>query len=138
MKTLNILNKLNRGKRACALFALYAATAMVVSGQTLTTLHSFDGTDGMDPLAGLIQATDGNLYGTTSDGGAGASGTVFKITTGGTLTTIYNFCAQSGCTDGAAPQGALVQAADGISTGQLRRVGRATVGRSSKLPRVER
>jgi uncharacterized repeat protein (TIGR03803 family) len=41
----------------------------------------------------LIQASDGNFYGTTDGGGAGGSGTVFKITPGGTLTALYNFCA---------------------------------------------
>jgi uncharacterized repeat protein (TIGR03803 family) len=81
---------------------------------TLTTLHSFDGTDGAYPLyEGLIQATNGSFYGTTSYGGASYLGTVFKITASGTLTTLYNFCSQSGCTDGANPDAGLVQATDG-------------------------
>ena len=80
---------------------------------TLTTLHSFDGTDGANPYAGLVQATDGNFYGTTSSGGANGDGTVFKITPSGTLTTLYSFCSQSGCTDGANPDAGLVQATNG-------------------------
>jgi uncharacterized repeat protein (TIGR03803 family) len=87
---------------------------------TLTTLHSFDGTDGNDLFfAGLIQATDGNLYGATYLGGANGTntGTVFKITPSGALTTLYNFCSQSGCTDGRYPYGGLVQATDGILYG---------------------
>jgi len=76
----------------------------------LTTLHSFDGTDGAGPRAGLIQATDGNFYGTTAGGGANGQGTIFKITPGGTLTTLYSFCSQSGCMDGSGPEAALVQA----------------------------
>jgi uncharacterized repeat protein (TIGR03803 family) len=94
-----------------------------LSAQTFTTLHSFDGTDGAYPTATLVQGTDGNLYGTTQGGGANLSciiggimgcGTVFKITPSGTLTTIYNFCSQSNCTDGASPfYPALVQGPDG-------------------------
>ncbi|MFZ0816389.1 MAG: choice-of-anchor tandem repeat GloVer-containing protein [Candidatus Sulfotelmatobacter sp.] len=72
----------------------------------LTTLHSFDNTDGNDPST-PIQATDGNLYGTTSAGGANGQGTIYKITPNRTLTTLYNFCAQSGCPDGSAPVGIL-------------------------------
>ena len=80
---------------------------------TFTVLHSFDGTDGYYPAAGLVQATDGNLYGTTEYGGANFSGNVFKITPSGTLTTLYSFCSLSGCADGEAPTAALVQATDG-------------------------
>src|SRR5579883_773917 len=79
-----------------------------------TSLHDFDGTDGEMPQAALIQATDGNLYGTTTSGGANQmGGTVFKITPGGTLTTLYSFCSQSNCADGESPVGGLVQATDG-------------------------
>jgi uncharacterized repeat protein (TIGR03803 family) len=80
---------------------------------TLTTLHSFDGADGQEPEAGLVQATDGNFYGTTYGGGVNANGTVFKITPGGTLTTLYSFCSQPDCTDDRYPRAALVQATDG-------------------------
>ena len=81
---------------------------------TLTTLHSFNGGDGSEPLGGLVQATNGDLYGTTESGGANGDGTVFKIILGGTLTTLYSFCSQSGCTDGAYPcMGVLIQATDG-------------------------
>jgi uncharacterized repeat protein (TIGR03803 family) len=85
---------------------------------TLTALYSFcsqsNCTDGGEPEAGLVQATDGNFYGTTSDfGGSNNGGTVFKITPSGALTTLYSFCSQSGCTDGASPAAALIQATDG-------------------------
>jgi uncharacterized repeat protein (TIGR03803 family) len=81
---------------------------------TLTTLHSFDSTDGENPQAALIQATDGNLYGATFYGGATGSnaGTIFKITPSGTLTTLYSFCLKSSCKDGTDPA-ALIQATDG-------------------------
>jgi uncharacterized repeat protein (TIGR03803 family) len=84
---------------------------------TLTTLYSFCSqggcTDGAYPYAGLIQATNGDFFGTTPAGGANGYGTVFKIATGGTLTTLYSFCSQSGCTDGASPHAGLVQATNG-------------------------
>ena len=80
---------------------------------TLTTLHSFSGTDGSSSNGELVQATDGNFYGTTSAGGTNLEGTVFKMTPGGTVTTLYNFCSQSGCADGYQPYAGLIQATDG-------------------------
>jgi uncharacterized repeat protein (TIGR03803 family) len=63
---------------------------------------------------GLIQGTDGNFYGTTNTGGANGAGTVFKISPGSTLTTLYNFCSESGCTDGGGPFSApMIQGIDG-------------------------
>jgi uncharacterized repeat protein (TIGR03803 family) len=89
---------------------------------TLTTLYSFcsltNCADGELPSAGLVQATDGNLYGTTAWGGNCSNcGTVFEITTGGKLTTLYSFCPQPKCTDGAQPFAELVQGTDGILYG---------------------
>ncbi len=107
------MNKLNFVKGACAVLALCAATAITLQAQTFGVLHSFDGTDGANPMSALIQGTDGNLYGTTNGGGASGYGTVFKISPAGTLTTLYNFCSQSGCTDGVYPAAGLIQASDG-------------------------
>jgi uncharacterized repeat protein (TIGR03803 family) len=76
----------------------------ITPGGVLTTLHSFDGTDGSESESTLVQGTDGNLYGTTEFDGANSSGgTVFEITLGGVLTTVYSFCSQSNCTDGSVP-----------------------------------
>jgi uncharacterized repeat protein (TIGR03803 family) len=62
----------------------------------------------------MIQATDGNFYSTTYDGGAYSEGTIFKMTPSGALTTLYAFCSdQSFCLDGANPVGGLVQGIDG-------------------------
>jgi uncharacterized repeat protein (TIGR03803 family) len=103
-----------------AVLALAVITTQAAQAQTFTTLHSFDGTDGASPYAALVQATNGDFYGTTSYGGANGTecfgigcGTVFKMTSGGTLTTLYSFCPQSGCTDGAQPYAPLIQAANG-------------------------
>ncbi len=83
-----------------------------------TVLHSFSGnngvansTDGAEPIADLIQGTDGNLYGTTEFGGADNLGTVFKITTGGVGTQLYSFV-RSGA-DGEYPKAGVIQASDG-------------------------
>ncbi|HSB69072.1 MAG TPA: choice-of-anchor tandem repeat GloVer-containing protein [Candidatus Methylomirabilis sp.] len=78
---------------------------------TLTTLYSFTGqTDGVYPApsAGLIRGSDGNFYGTTSNGGGSDDlGTVFKLTPTGTLTTLHAFTVAKA--DGAYPAAGLVQ-----------------------------
>jgi len=80
-----------------------------------TTLHSFDSTDGAYPYAGLIQAANGDLYGTTEQGGGNGNGlgTIFKITPGGVFTTLHRFDG----TDGAYPDAGLVQATNGYLYG---------------------
>jgi uncharacterized repeat protein (TIGR03803 family) len=91
-----------------------AATAIASRAQTFTTLVNFDGANGVQPMSmTLIQGTDGNFYGTTYEGGAYGMGTVFKVTAEGVLTTLYSFCAQTGCPDGKLPYSGLVQASDG-------------------------
>ncbi|HEV2320433.1 MAG TPA: choice-of-anchor tandem repeat GloVer-containing protein [Verrucomicrobiae bacterium] len=84
----------------------------VSTNGAFTTLYTFSGgSDGSGPEAGLVQAADGSLYGTATYGGnANGDGTIFKITTNGVLTTLYAF---NGGSDGASPEGVLVQAADG-------------------------
>lgn len=72
--------------------------------------------DGLNP-AWLMQAADGNFYGTTSGGGENGAGTLYKITPGGQFTLLYTFCSQANCTDGAEPQEALVQTSDGTFYG---------------------
>src|SRR5579863_6889717 len=108
------MGKLNWAERACAVLLLCAATAIALPAQAFTELHIFQGSEGKQPFAGLVQATDGNLYGTAASGGAnGVGGTVFKITPRGALTPLYSFCSQSNCADGEYPQAGLVQASDG-------------------------
>ncbi len=89
------------------------------AGGILTGFYSFcseaNCNDGFLPNGPLMQATDGNLYGTTFEGGEGikAWGTIFEIAPSGKLTTLYNFCSQTACVDGGFPMGNLVQATDG-------------------------
>src|SRR5579872_4085900 len=69
--------------------------------------------DGAGPLAALIQATDGNFYGTTLAGGTNNNGTIFRVTPGGQHSTIYSFCSLPNCADGQYPHAGLVEGADG-------------------------
>jgi uncharacterized repeat protein (TIGR03803 family) len=111
------LGKLDGWKKACALLLLGATTGIGSSAQTLTTLSSFSWGHGAVPEAGLVQATNGDFYGTANEGGSRkclyGCGTVFKITPGGKLILLHTFCSLSGCTDGAYPYAGLVQAANG-------------------------
>jgi uncharacterized repeat protein (TIGR03803 family) len=81
----------------------------------LTTLHTFgtQSPDGESPVGGLVQGTDGNLYGVTPYGGTYGAGIVFKITTGGTFTVLHSF----NTTDGSHPDGGLMQATNGLFYG---------------------
>jgi uncharacterized repeat protein (TIGR03803 family) len=88
----------------------------VTTNGTLTTLASFNGTNGAYPLAAMTLGIDGNFYGTTPEGGFTNStfpsgmGTVFQVTTNGTLTTLYSF---TGRADGEGPQATLTLGNDG-------------------------
>jgi len=107
------MGRLSWSRQTCFALVLCVTTAIASRGQGFTLLHNFHGVDGADSYAALVQGTSGDLYGITSSGGTGDRGTVFKMTTSGTLTTLYNFCSQSGCTDGASPEATLIQASDG-------------------------
>jgi uncharacterized repeat protein (TIGR03803 family) len=98
------------GANLCNRGPLYCGTVFKITADgSLTTMHSFDGTDGQQPEAGLVEGPDGNFYGTTQFGGTARAGTVFKITPGGTLTTLYNF----GGSDSINPYAGLVLGTDG-------------------------
>jgi uncharacterized repeat protein (TIGR03803 family) len=85
--------------------------------------------DGALPVAGLTQGTDGNLYGTTTGEVAYGLGTIFRITLSGALTTLYSFCAQPDCTDGAIPIAGLTLGSDGTFYGTTQQGG--TSGRGA-------
>ncbi|MGA9508122.1 MAG: choice-of-anchor tandem repeat GloVer-containing protein [Candidatus Sulfotelmatobacter sp.] len=112
------MSKLRSCTKAGIFLALWAVTAVALSAQTFQTLHRFKYTDGEYPWTPLVQASDGNLYGTVSTGGnpsctpggySTGCGTVFQITPGGKLTTIFSFDE----TNGSAPYAGLVQTANG-------------------------
>jgi len=89
----------------------YGTVFKVTSTGSLTTLYQFDFTHGAQPYAGVIQATDGDFYGTTYSGGAWGVGTAYKITTQGKLTVIYSFGEHS--SDPFFPVTPLAQGSDG-------------------------
>jgi uncharacterized repeat protein (TIGR03803 family) len=79
---------------------------------TETVLWSFgNGSDGAYPNVGLVQATDGNFYGTTTMGGANGAGTIFKITPAGVETVLWSFTFST--TDGSYPYAGLTEGSDG-------------------------
>jgi uncharacterized repeat protein (TIGR03803 family) len=79
----------------------------------LSTLGSFNYSDGANPTAGLMLATTGNFYGTTTAGGANSGGVIFEITPTGTLSALYSFCSLVNCSDGLGSNAPLVQAING-------------------------
>jgi uncharacterized repeat protein (TIGR03803 family) len=87
---------------AVGLTAGAVAVQLTQAQTTYKTLYSFNGTDGSDPMAGLIRDGAGNLCGTTESGGAFGFGIVFKVTAAGAERSLYSF---SGGTDGAYPIG---------------------------------
>ena len=80
---------------------------------TVTTLYSFEKTEGdvTYPSAALVEASDGNFYGTTSAGGAAGKGTAFVITPAGDFKTLHSFTGKG--RQGATPEGGLIQASNG-------------------------
>jgi len=87
----------------------------VTAGGTYSLIHSFAGypSDGAHPRSGLIVGSDGNLYGTTLQGGAKNDGEVYKITPAGVTTILYSFCSVTSCTDGFSPVQPLIQHTNG-------------------------
>ena len=99
---------------------------------TETVLHAFakTGSDGQTPYAGLIQGSDGNLYGTTYFGGANGFGAVFKVTPNGTETVLYSF---AGGSDGEHPYAGVIQGSDGNFYGTTYQGGTSGNGTVFKL-----
>ncbi len=109
----------------------------------LTTLHGFGvsdtaraAEDGTQPRGSLLQGSDGNFYGTTATGGTNGTGTVFRLTPEGTVTTLYSFDAVDGNgtnRDGTLPDAGLLQAGDGNFYGATTRGGAHGVGTVFRL-----
>jgi uncharacterized repeat protein (TIGR03803 family) len=113
------------------IYGLGTVFRMTLAG-IFTNLYSFTGgNDGANPIPGVVQAADGNFYGTTYDGGADGSGTLFEITSAGLLTTRYTF---TGSADGGNPWAGLVQASDGNLYGATQFAGTYGFGTVFQLP----
>jgi hypothetical protein len=106
-------------------FLLFAVTVTASNAQSFNTIANFEYTNGQHPM-GLVQATDGNLYGVTEWGGANngdlcslgiGCGTVFEMTTAGTLTTLYSFAPKQTALTASIPWQRWCKAPTAISTG---------------------
>ncbi|MFZ0315005.1 MAG: choice-of-anchor tandem repeat GloVer-containing protein [Candidatus Korobacteraceae bacterium] len=110
------LEKLSLPAMICIVVLFFAEAVIAVPAQNngvlFNSLYSFAASgQGANPgYEVLVLGSDGDFYGTTM---AGQQGIVFKITSGGTLTRLYNFCSRPGCSDGASPYAGLVQGSDG-------------------------
>jgi len=113
---------------------ILAAAVVLLAGsmagaQTVTTLYNFVGgkTSGANPwYVTLVQGTNGELYGTTYNGGSKGLGTFFEVTTSGTLTVLHSFV--GGKTDGENPTGGLTLGTDGNFYGTAQMGGTSSQG----------
>ncbi len=113
----------------------YGTVFELTTNGTITTLCSFGGTNGKFP-GGLVQTADGNFYGTTLEGGIGfvtnypvGNGTIFKLSTNGTLCTLVWFNG----TNGANPEPLLLNG-DGNLYGTTSAGGPDTNENAYKVP----
>lgn len=124
MHTFNFQRKAisRRASIPAAAAVLLAASCGIATAYTQATLHSFctetNCDDGDTPHAGLLADADGNLYGTTEQGGKYNSGIVFKLIPNAKKTKytehiLKNFCAKANCTDGGFPETGLIMDVDG-------------------------
>ncbi len=98
----------------------------ITSGGTFTVLHTFNSnTEGITTVGSFVQGIDANFYATASTGGTYGSGTIFKMTSSGTVTVLKHL---NGTTDGKTPKGNLLQAPDGNFYGMTYYGGTNTVG----------
>jgi len=120
------------GDLSCAYISTLEGCGTIFSTDTsgdVSTLHSFTGTDGAYPVAALLSATGGTLYGTTLYGGSNYSscdvggtttlagcGTIFTYDSAGNFTSIYSFGPYNSSI-GVGPDAPLIQASDGMFYG---------------------
>ena len=120
--------------------ATVSLTGSALAAPVETVLYSFTGgSDGADPIAGLIADKEGALYGTALNGGTAGAGTVFKLTppakgqTAWTPTVLYRFCSQPSCSDGGNPAARLIADKEGTLYGTTSQGGNSGYGTVFKL-----
>lgn len=91
------------------LFSAFSIAASPAQSVYFTKLLNFSSSTGIYPFSSLTQTSDGSLYGATLEGGDYFQGTIYKISTTGSLTTVHSFDGA----DGSSPFAALVQGSDG-------------------------
>jgi uncharacterized repeat protein (TIGR03803 family) len=99
------------GDTSCSYFGIKGCGTIfrISSTGKFGLLHTFTGTDGSDPIAGLIEDSAGNFYGTANSGGATGWGTVYKMDKTGHFTVLYSFLPDSNPNDGTFPASTLVR-----------------------------
>jgi uncharacterized repeat protein (TIGR03803 family) len=107
------MERVELNRRAIIIAVLFCtATVIGATAQTYKYLASFNYTNGAYPTTRLVQGPNGNLYGTTTGVSGRSYGTIFQITTSGSLASLYSFCSKANCIDGATPLGGLMLADD--------------------------
>jgi uncharacterized repeat protein (TIGR03803 family) len=106
-------------------FVYWPTIFKITPGGNFTNLHTFSPTDGDSPTW-LVEGSDGNLYGTTHEGGGGGVGTVFKVTPNGGFETLYYFNDDN--VDGFDPDAGLAQGSDCVFFGTTEQGGEAGSG----------
>ena len=104
-------------------------------GAFTSNVYDFDGQHGVHPFAGLLRASDGNLYGMSSRGGASDAGVIFRFD-GSSMTSVHDFDG----TDGSTPLASLIEASDGklygTTTGRSQRVRQHLPDRHARKLRI--
>jgi uncharacterized repeat protein (TIGR03803 family) len=96
---------------ACA--AITFSLAVRGQAQALNYFADFNGANGWEPYASVVQATDGNFYGAANNGIYGNVGNMFRMTPSGKISSIYKFCSLPDCADGGGVESAPILGSDG-------------------------
>jgi uncharacterized repeat protein (TIGR03803 family) len=126
--TLQFKRRFSRGVRTITLVLFGLTLAVCAQAQTLNYFADFNGGNGWEPYASVVQGTDGNFYGAGTNGIYGGGGNMFRMTPSGKITSIYKFCSLPGCADGAQEQSAPVVGSDGNLYGVTTAGGRPSGG----------